>query len=214
MDQRTRNILLLGGVSILGGWATYKLLYAFNPEEHFEVVEEPDIPNDTTSVDVVRPQEDGSAPTGAQLLAATIKYEGVPHVFGKASPEDGFDCSSLIQRGAADLGVQIPRLASNQYLASTPITEEQARNTPGALIFFYDKSDKAKGTKRANAFHVAMSVGNGSQDFEAMGRGTKVGYYKWGWWYSWFRRKLAETDPDKHGDYGVRYGLMPGFTYS
>lgn len=209
MDGRTKDLLLVGGVALIGGWVTYKLLYAFNPEEHFEVVEEPDLPNDTTSVQVVEQQPDGSTPTGAQLLAATIKYEGVPYVFGKASPEDGFDCSSLIQRGAADLGVQIPRLASNQYLASSSISEEQAKSTPGALIFFYDKQAPSS-ERRSKAFHVAMSVGNGSQDFEAMGRGTKVGYYKWGWWNRWFEKKREKGE----GDYGVRFGLLPGFTYN
>jgi cell wall-associated NlpC family hydrolase len=212
MDRKVLFYLAAGGLAAATSWTIYHLLVAYNPEEDFEAPpEEPDVPSDAAPIQSVR--GDGTTPTGAELLASAVKYEGVPYSFGKATREDGFDCSSLPQRAAADIGVQIPRTASVQYLASknaglAEISEEQARNTPGAFVWFYDM-DAPAGSKRALAFHVAMSTGDG-RVFEAQGSGTNVGYYKWGWWHNWFKKKAGQTPPQR---YGVRYGLMPGFSY-
>ncbi len=192
--------LSVAGAAIGSGLAAYYLIWRYVPEEHFQEVVEPDFAESA--------QTTGAAITGADLLRAAVAYEGVPYAFGKASREDGFDCSSLIQRAAADGGLQIPRLASNQYLASREVDEATARATPGALAFFYD-ANAPKTENRSRAFHVAMSTGDG-RVFEAQGTGTNVGYYKWGWWNSWFAKK-AKADPPKN--YGVRFGLLNGVNY-
>jgi cell wall-associated NlpC family hydrolase len=210
MDRKLLFYLAVGGLAAATSWTLYHILLAYNPEEDFkEPPEEPDVPSDASGVYSVR--TDGTVPTGQDLVNAAVAYRGVPYVYGKASREEGFDCSGLPQRSAADVGVQIPRTASAQYLASRgaklEIDEEQAKNTPGAFVWFYDKKGAGK---RALAFHVAISTGDG-RVIEAQGDGTNVEYYKWGWWNNWFKKKAGQTPPQY---YGVRFGLMPGFSYT
>lgn len=197
----------VGGVALAAGAAAYYLIGRYVPEEHFQEVVEPDLAGDGATTYATQGEV-----TGAALLQSAEKYAGVPYVFGKASREDGFDCSSLIQRAAADLGLQIPRLASNQYLACANagllIDEARARATPGALVFFYDQN-ASSAENRSRAFHVAMSTGDG-RVFEAQGNGTNVGYYDWGWWNGWFAKKAKAEQPKA---YGVRFGLLPNVNY-
>lgn len=200
MKKETTILLSVGGVALAAGAVAYYFIKRYVPEEHFQEVVEPNFAEGA--------QVTGAAITGADHLRAAVAYEGVPYTFGKASREDGFDCSSLIQRAAADLGVQIPRLASNQYLASRQVDEATAKATPGALVFFYD-GDAPQTENRSRAFHVAMSTGDG-RVFEAQGSGTNVGYYDWGWWNGWFAKK-AKADPPRR--YSVRFGLLNGVNY-
>ncbi len=87
--------------------------------------------------------------TGAGAVAAARKYLGVPYVFGSTDPARGLDCSSLMQRAYADIGVQIPRIAADQARVGTPVANlAQAR--PGDLLAFNSPVD-----------HIAMYVGGG-----------------------------------------------------
>src|SRR5690348_12981702 len=58
--------------------------------------------------------------TGDAVVADAKKYLGLPYVFGSTDPSKGLDCSSLVQRAYADLGIQLPRNSWEQARAGQP----------------------------------------------------------------------------------------------
>ncbi|MER7002611.1 transglycosylase SLT domain-containing protein [Dactylosporangium sp. NPDC000555] len=79
----------------------------------------------------------GPAPRvfGADVVAAAGKYLGTPYTFGSNTPENGLDCSGLVQRAYADLGVRLPRTAREQAQAGTAVPS-LAQAHPGDLLAF------------------------------------------------------------------------------
>ena len=70
--------------------------------------------------------------TGSDVVASAEKYLGVPYVFG-GEDGSGMDCSGLVQRVYADLGIDVPRLVSGQMTIGTEVGSlTEAR--PGDLI--------------------------------------------------------------------------------
>lgn len=70
--------------------------------------------------------------TGQAVTDAAMKYLGVPYVFG-GEDASGMDCSGLVQRVYADLGIEVPRLVSGQMTAGTEVAS-LAEAQPGDLI--------------------------------------------------------------------------------
>ena len=70
---------------------------------------------------------------------------GIPYVYGGSSPS-GFDCSGFTQYVFGKAGISIPRTASAQQDAATPVSDPQ----PGDLVFF-----------GSPAWHVGIYTGNG-----------------------------------------------------
>lgn len=73
----------------------------------------------------------GSA-TGADVVDAAKKYLGVPYVFG-GEDSSGMDCSGLVQRVYADLGIDLPRRVTQQMTQGTEVAS-LADAKPGDLI--------------------------------------------------------------------------------
>lgn len=73
-----------------------------------------------------------SSPSGLAVKDAAMKYIGVPYVFG-GEDSSGMDCSGLVQRVYADLGIDLPRLVSGQMHAGTEVPS-LAQAQPGDLI--------------------------------------------------------------------------------
>jgi cell wall-associated NlpC family hydrolase len=75
-----------------------------------------------------------------------------------------WDCSELTQWAAHQAGATIPDGATAQYLdlkeKGLLIPVDQAKNTPGALLFHFDGTPRP-GDGRASGAHVAISLGNG-----------------------------------------------------
>lgn len=77
----------------------------------------------------------GGSVTGADVVDSAKKYLGTPYVFGSTNPDKGLDCSALVQRAYADLGIQLPRLSHQQAKAGEPVASlAQAR--PGDILAF------------------------------------------------------------------------------
>jgi peptidoglycan DL-endopeptidase CwlO len=81
--------------------------------------------------------------------AATIalQYLGIPYQWGGASPATGFDCSGLVTYVFAQLGIDLPHFAADQWSFGVPVAVSQLQ--PGDLVFF-DALD-----------HVGIYLGNG-----------------------------------------------------
>ncbi|MGV9266473.1 C40 family peptidase [Kitasatospora sp. NPDC003701] len=106
----------------------------------------------------------GSAPAPAADSApasrgaqAAIDYAlaqlGKPYVWGGNGPS-GYDCSGLVQQAFRRSGISLPRVADDQYAATTPITAGQLRR--GDLLFWSD-SGRASGIH-----HVGIYLGGGT----------------------------------------------------
>jgi hypothetical protein len=87
--------------------------------------------------------------TGADLVRAASAYLGVPYRWGGTDPATGLDCSGLVQRAFADLGIDVPRVVAEQQHVGTEVPSlDQAR--PGDLLVY-----------RGSPNHVGIYVGEG-----------------------------------------------------
>jgi len=105
----------------------------------------------SASFDDLLAQATGAAstgPTGADVVEDAKKYLGVPYVWGGTDPKTGLDCSGLVQRVMADLGIDVPRTAAQQATVGTEVPSlDQAQ--PGDLVVL-------KG-----GAHIGIYVGDG-----------------------------------------------------
>ncbi len=86
---------------------------------------------------------------GARAVSAAERYLGVPYVWGGTDPRTGLDCSGLVQRAYADVGVALPRVAADQARAGTAVPD-LAHARPGDLLAF-----------NSPVTHIAIYVGDG-----------------------------------------------------
>jgi cell wall-associated NlpC family hydrolase len=94
-----------------------------------------------------------SAPAN-RVVALARSQIGMPYVYGGESPQTGFDCSGLVQWVYAQVGINLPRTAQEQFDATRRVS--QADLQPGDLTFF-------SGTYPTSDFisHVGIYVGDG-----------------------------------------------------
>ncbi|QFY88101.1 C40 family peptidase [Magnetovirga frankeli] len=85
-----------------------------------------------------------------ELIGQALSLIGVPYRLGGSRPEQGFDCSGLVQYSLGNVGVQAPRTAAEQYSQAQhkPLNDL----LPGDLIFF--RIDRATN-------HVGIYLGGG-----------------------------------------------------
>ena len=89
----------------------------------------------------------------ATVLAAARSRLGDPYVWGATGP-DSFDCSGLTQWAYAHAGIQLPRVAADQWNAGPHVTLGEL--LPGDLLFWAtDLSNPA------TIHHVALYLGGG-----------------------------------------------------
>ncbi len=87
--------------------------------------------------------------TGDAVVADAEKYLGVPYLYGGTDPSTGLDCSALVQRAYADLGISLPRTSQEQATVGTPVPS-LAQAQPGDLVCFGDP-----------ATHIGIYAGDG-----------------------------------------------------
>lgn len=99
------------------------------------------------------PLPSGPTPYATEAVATALSVLGSPYVWGAEGPST-FDCSGLVQWSYLQAGLVLPRLASDQYFASTPVPVGSMQ--PGdLLVYAYDTSDPD------TIHHIAMYIGNG-----------------------------------------------------
>ena len=95
-----------------------------------------------------------AAATGTAAGAAAVSWAlsqiGTPYVWGGETPGVGFDCSGLVQAAYAVAGLELPRVAQDQY-DTTPKLAPGAALAPGDLVFF--------GGGPGSIDHVGLFVG-------------------------------------------------------
>ncbi len=123
------------------------------------------------SADSAAPAGDGDVESAVQFALAQL---GKPFKTAGNGP-DGYDCSGLVQQSFRRGDIELPRVANDQYAATTPVTASQLRR--GDLLFWSDDGS-ARGIH-----HVAIYLGN-NQYVEAARPGTLIrisgissGYY-------------------------------------
>lgn len=91
-----------------------------------------------------------------RVVATTMKYLGIPYLWGGASPRTGFDCSGLVMYVFAQLGVPLPHYAASQWDSPYAVPVAPKHLAPGDLVFFVGSD----GTRKAPG-HVGIYVGDG-----------------------------------------------------
>lgn len=86
--------------------------------------------------------------SGSDIAAAAKKYVGVPYVWGGTDPRKGMDCSGFVQRVFGDVGIDLPRVVSQQMKHGTPVAS-MAQAKAGDLLISH-------GGK-----HIAIYLGEG-----------------------------------------------------
>ncbi|MFB7054126.1 C40 family peptidase [Streptomyces vinaceus] len=85
-------------------------------------------------------------------VAFAMNHLGDPYVWGGDGPH-GWDCSGLVKAAYRSAGINLPRVADDQYRATTPISRSELRR--GDLVFW-------SGNGRASGIHhVAIYLGDG-----------------------------------------------------
>jgi cell wall-associated NlpC family hydrolase len=97
-------------------------------------------------------------PAVGGILGIAAQYQGVPYQYGGTTPA-GFDCSGYTAYVFRQMGISLPRTASEQQAASTPVSNPQ----PGDLVFF-----------GSPAYHVGIYAGNGMM-WDSPHSGSSVG---------------------------------------
>jgi cell wall-associated NlpC family hydrolase len=101
-----------------------------------------------TGAQAARTVHTGGATTGNDVVAVAKKYIGVPYVWGGTNPASGMDCSGFTQRVFKDLGVELPRVVSDQMRQGTPVAS-LAEAKPGDLLVSFGGN------------HISIYLGNG-----------------------------------------------------
>ncbi len=92
---------------------------------------------------------DSSTATVRRVVQTSLRYTGVPYVFGGTSPS-GFDCSGFTRYVFSQSGVYLPRTADEQFEVGRPVA--YSRLQPGDLVFF--------STYASGASHSGIYIGD------------------------------------------------------
>ncbi len=75
-----------------------------------------------------------AADLGPRVVELAKAQIGTPYAFGGSRPQDGFDCSGLVQWTFGRQGVTLPRSVDEQCRVGRPVEADDLQ--PGDLVFF------------------------------------------------------------------------------
>ncbi len=100
------------------------------------------------------PAATGGTASESAVVAEAGKYVGVPYLWGGTDPAKGLDCSGFTQLVFGNLGIDLPRVSSQQATAGRAVASV-ATARPGDLVFFDHAPD------RPGIDHVGIYIGGG-----------------------------------------------------
>lgn len=103
--------------------------------------------------------------TAQKVIGEAMKYNGWEYTWGGSSPDEGFDCSGLVQYCYGVAGIDLPRTSREQWAVCEEISMDDI--VPGDLLFYQNE------TSNGEIGHVAIYIGDGKV-FEA---GDPIGIY-------------------------------------
>lgn len=99
-------------------------------------------------------QQTPSYPTNSSavetVVNAALAQVGKPYVWASSNPSVGFDCSGLTSYAFRQAGININRIAADQYSNGTPVSKDNL--VRGDLVFF---------SYGGGIGHVGLYIGNG-----------------------------------------------------
>jgi peptidoglycan DL-endopeptidase CwlO len=95
-------------------------------------------------------------PKAQQAVRYALAQQGKPYVWGAEGP-DAFDCSGLVLASYLSVGVRLPRVANDQYVATAGQSVPISGLLPGDLLFYGTNPGVP-----SSIYHVAMYVGGGN----------------------------------------------------
>lgn len=96
------------------------------------------------------PNRSGIVLSLRRLVSTALSYQGVPYYFGGTTP-NGFDCSGFTRFVFAQVGIELPRMADDQYYQGRKINK--ADLSSGDLVYFT--------TYTSGVSHVGIYLGGG-----------------------------------------------------
>jgi len=107
----------------------------------------------------------------SDILATANSFIGVPYVFGGTTPS-GFDCSGYTRYVFATAGINLPRMADEQYRVGYSVPKNSLQ--PGDLVFFE--------TYEPGISHSGIYMGNGQFISATSSRGVAIDTLMSGYW--------------------------------
>ncbi|MEU6857983.1 C40 family peptidase [Glycomyces sp. NPDC046736] len=96
-----------------------------------------------------------AAPEAKKAVEYALAQLGDPYVWGDEGP-DSFDCSGLVQAAYNFAGVNVPRVAKDQFQATRDKPVDIEKLLPGDLLFWWDSPGDWR-----SVYHVGMYLGDG-----------------------------------------------------
>ncbi|SMC82333.1 C40 family peptidase [Sporomusa malonica] len=106
---------------------------------------------------------DSSTASVRRIIQSSMRYTGVPYVFGGTSP-NGFDCSGFTRYIFGQSGIYLPRMADEQFEVGRGVS--YSRLQPGDLVFF--------STYASGASHSGIYIGDGKFISATSSRGVAI----------------------------------------
>lgn len=100
-----------------------------------------------------------------KIVDEAMKYYGWEYTWGGSNPEEGFDCSGLVQWCYLQAGIELPRTSREQFEWCEEITVDELK--AGDLLFYQNESSGGE------IGHVAIYIGD-DKVYEA---GDPIGVY-------------------------------------